>query len=271
MKEINDAQIFLQTRGLGLDCCATKLGALVCYCQDERENVVKTAETKATSFCEENGIPIEKRVRRRKRMPGENADDVGLSLQMEVRREQLQIMDTLHEEMDRRSSHMLEVNARFGFLTNMELLMDSNKDDDIGSAIDLLTATYTDISGEELMNEVRRLRRHIKSFETQTGETVETWTALDLIQWVVKWGHETSFFNLLVSLRTFLTMCVSVASCERSFSKLKLIKTYLRSTMGQECLSSLALMSIERGLTASIDFTTVIDNFATLKARKIRL
>ena len=121
------------------------------------------------------------------------------------------------------------------------------------------------------MNEVRRLRRHIKSFETQTGETVETWTALDLIQWVDKWGHETSFSNLLVSLRTFLTMCVSVASCERSFFKLKLIKTYLRSTMGQERLSSLALMSIERGLTASIDFTTVIDNFATLKARKIRL
>ena len=63
-----------------------------------------------------------------------------------------------------------------------------------------------------------------------------------------------SFPNLLMSLRTFLTMCVSVASCERSFSKLKLIKTYLRSPMGQERLSSLALLSIERGLTEAIDF-----------------
>nr|CAI5858450.1 unnamed protein product [Callosobruchus analis] len=37
-------------------------------------------------------------------------------------------------------------------------------------------------------------------------------------------------------------MPVSVASCERSFSKLKLIKTYLRSTMGQERLSGLAIL-----------------------------
>ena len=80
-----------------------------------------------------------------------------------------------------------------------------------------------------------------------------------------------SFPNLLMSLRTFLTMCVSVASCERSFSKLKLIKTYLRSPMGQERLSSLALLSIERGLTEEIDFTPVIDKFATLKSRKIGL
>ena len=70
LKEVNDAQIFLQTRGLGLDCCATKLGALVLLCQEERENVVETAKTKATSFCEENGIPTEKRVRRRRRMVG---------------------------------------------------------------------------------------------------------------------------------------------------------------------------------------------------------
>ena len=70
LKEVNDAQIFLQTRGLGLDCCATTLVALVLFCQKERENVVETAKTKVTSFCEENGIPTEKRVRRRRRMVG---------------------------------------------------------------------------------------------------------------------------------------------------------------------------------------------------------
>ena len=40
---------------------------------------------------------------------------------------------------------MIDVNAKFGFLTKMELLMDSNKDEDIDSAIELLTATYVDI------------------------------------------------------------------------------------------------------------------------------
>ena len=38
----------------------------------------------------------------------------------------------------------------------------------------------------------------------------------------------------------------SIASCERSFSKLKLIKSYLRSTMRQAGLQSLALMNNEK-------------------------
>ncbi|ESO02950.1 hypothetical protein HELRODRAFT_81101, partial [Helobdella robusta] len=73
---------------------------------------------------------------------------------------------------------------------------------------------------------------------------------------------------LSVSLQLFLTICVSVASCERSFSKLKIIKNYLRSTMGQSRLSDLAILSIERDLAKEVDFDEVIDKFASLKARK---
>ena len=39
---------------------------------------------------------------------------------------------------------------------------------------------------------------------------------------------------------------MSVASVERSFSKLKIIKTYLRSTMSQERLDESVLLSIEK-------------------------
>ena len=61
---------------------------------------------------------------------------------------------------------------------------------------------------------------------------------------------------------------MSVASCERSFSKLKLIKSYLRSTMGQSRLSDLAILSIESDTVKDIDFDEVIDRFAVLKSRK---
>ena len=116
-------------------------------------------------------------------MVGGKAEDGSLSLQEKVIREQLQILDTLHGEIKRRSSHMIDINAKFGFLTMMELLMDSNKDEDIDSAIELLTATYVDIPAENL---VRRVRRHIISFETQIGERVEHWNSLDFLQWLVK-------------------------------------------------------------------------------------
>ena len=46
----------------------------------------------------------------------------------------------------------------------------------------------------------------------------------------------------------------------RSISKLRLIKTFSRSTMDQDRLSSLALMNIHRDV--DIDFNKVLDIFA---------
>ena len=39
-----------------------------------------------------------------------------------------------------------------------------------------------------------------------------------------------AFPTLFRVIQTVVTICVSIASCERSFSALKWIKTYLRST-----------------------------------------
>ena len=61
--------------------------------------------------------------------------------------------------------------------------------------------------------------------------------------------------NISVAYRILLTVPVTVASAERSFSKLKLLKNYLRSTMSQEILDT-------------IDLDTVIDDFASRNARR---
>ena len=49
------------------------------------------------------------------------------------------------------------------------------------------------------------------------------------------------FPNILILLVIFLTVPVTSAECERSFSCLKRLKTWLRSTIGQSRLSSLAI------------------------------
>lgn len=75
--------------------------------------------------------------------------------------------------------------------------------------------------------------------------------------------------NLWVALRIMMTIPVTTASCERSFSKLKLVKTYLRSTMTEERLNNLALTcSIENDIVSKLDLNEAIQHFADLKSRK---
>ena len=53
-----------------------------------------------------------------------------------------------------------------------------------------------------------------------------------------------SRFNKLFSKCIYrIMLTISVASVEKSFSKLKLIKSYLRSTMSQQRLNKLTLLS----------------------------
>ena len=77
------------------------------------------------------------------------------------------------------------------------------------------------------------------------------------------------FPNACISFRILLTIHVTIASVERSFSKLKLIKSYLKSTMSQERLSGLAILSIEKEMLAELECKNLINNFASQKARKI--
>ena len=63
-------------------------------------------------------------------------------------------------------------------------------------------------------------------------------------------------------------MPVTVASAERSFSKLKLLKNYLRSTMSQERLNGLATLCIEKNLVDEIDIDTIVSDFASQNVRR---
>ena len=54
------------------------------------------------------------------------------------------------------------------------------------------------------------------------------------------------FPTVCIAYRLLLTVAFSIASYERSFSKMKLIKTYLRCSMSQERLTNLALISSEK-------------------------
>ena len=74
--------------------------------------------------------------------------------------------------------------------------------------------------------------------------------------------------NVRIVLRILLTLLVTVASGERNFSKLKLIKTYLQSTISQSRLTSLATLTIENEIAEKIDFDKLMSHFSRLLTEK---
>lgn len=77
-------------------------------------------------------------------------------------------------------------------------------------------------------------------------------------------------------LKLLFTIPVTTASSERSMSTLKRIKTYLRNSMGNERLSALSTLSIEKDIVGNCSKyphfkDKVIDHFATSKTRRLDL
>jgi hypothetical protein len=68
-----------------------------------------------------------------------------------------------------------------------------------------------------------------------------------------------------------LTIPVTVASAERSFSKLKLLKTYLRSAITQERLNDLAIIALEGEMLEKIDYECIIEDFISKNTKKMML
>ncbi|CAF1508469.1 unnamed protein product [Rotaria sordida] len=76
---------------------------------------------------------------------------------------------------------------------------------------------------------------------------------------------EAFYPSVKILLKIFATLPVTTA--ERTFSVLKLLKTYLRSTMSETRLNGLAMMYIYRDVDINVD--TVIDEFAKSNRRLI--
>lgn len=180
-------------------------------------------------------------------------------------------LDRFLTEVQQRFSGMQELNDLFGFLNPLALL----RHDDFEDRMTAFKCRYGDeIDCAELTTEIRRIRRLHKvsgnSFH-ENGEDVQGDTSLDVLRWLVKHHLQDSVPYLVLSIRIYLTITVSIASCERCFSKLKIIKNYLRSTMLEDRLSSLSLISIENKYIDKLDLDAIITEFATVKARRARI
>ena len=74
--------------------------------------------------------------------------------------------------------------------------------------------------------------------------------------------YNESFYELNRLIGIAVTLPVTSVEAERSFSSLKLIKTHLRTTMLDDRLSDIAMLSVHSQRANALDLDLVVDNFS---------
>jgi hypothetical protein len=113
---------------------------------------------------------------------------------------------------------------------------------------------------EDFRREVARWRTHWITKRNDLPTTL--CTTLDSVNPVLYPSIDT----ILIKLCVLLTMPVASATAERSFSVLRCLKNYARSTMKNDRLSSLGLVYIHRDF--EVDLYKSMEVFVSAKTRR---
>jgi hypothetical protein len=173
------------------------------------------------------------------------------------------MMDSILTTIKERFEGLDEVVNLFSFLY-LTKLMELDKRQLVESCNNLFSKYSCDLDAYLLTTEMLSLRRLLSD-----KNIPKTSRPIDVVDFVMKNDLQEVFPNVITTYCLLLTIPVSIASCERSFSKLKLIKNYIRSTMSQMRLTGLSLLSIEQEIARSLSLNNIIDQFASVKARKL--
>ncbi|GBP20329.1 hypothetical protein EVAR_10592_1 [Eumeta japonica] len=197
IEELCDQEVNLETRE-----------ALRLFIGEKRLHLAEEAIDFAVQKSEQYNISMERRIRRKKRMPGELASstDAGLTLRAELQKDMLECLDRLNIELEKRVKSIKDVASLFEVVQSKTLL--SADTEQLKFTISKFTNFYDEVSETELLLEIPRLRRHLKA----ANITVSNWVTLDYLKFIVEWDFTASLPNLTVALKLFITICASIAS-----------------------------------------------------------
>ncbi|XP_035837067.1 zinc finger MYM-type protein 1-like [Helianthus annuus] len=233
--------------------------------QDYRETGFLKAIEEATEIASDMEIdPIfkEKRKIKRKKRKDEtsSSEEVAFTVEENFRVNFfLYIVDQAIASLEKRFEQFKWYEGLFGFLFPRTLRI--IKDEDLKSSCHRLENALrfkekSDIDGEALYTELNLFRDSL---------TNKFSSPVDVLEYMKEDGYSP---EACIAYRILLTIPVTVASAERSFSKLKLLKSYLRSSMSQERLSGLAMIAIENEVLDDINCEELIHQFAIKNARR---
>ncbi|XP_051953036.1 uncharacterized protein LOC127622912 [Xyrauchen texanus] len=268
LHEVNRVSKLLQSPQVGIDVLQCEVGYVLKFLKEYRENGLSSAQTDARDIVEEMEMPMvfpTSRGRKPKhQFPYESQNlDPSLTVTREemFRRDVfLPLVDSAITGTSERFKLMETFHGLFGFIYGREEMKRAVESYTLKDSCANIEKTLGDVDAAELVREVSTAVTAVPAKET---------TGLQILSYIYRNNLVELYPNLSIALRLMMTVPVTVASGERSFSRLKLIKTHLRSTMLQERLSALAQISIEHEVTKSLDKDELIRAFSALKHRRV--
>ena len=262
---VNKVSEFLQRKDIDLGKASNLAKSLCDEFLDIRSDDLENRYTrKLLMLCEECSISMEPKQKRRKKVPGYltdfSSETVGLGYRSDgppALNLLSPILDCLISEMTRRFSSSSE-----SILLGIYAL-DPTAESFLSEENLLAFAKIYSIDKQNLEHEIPLVKKLIAN----TNENLMS--ILDFLKYLRP--YKAAFECLHKLLLISVTLPVTSASCERTFSKMKLIKTYLRNSMANDRLTNLAILSLE-DRTESIDLELFTDEFdARHENRRINL
>ena len=257
----------LQSPIVCLDSTLKQIEGVISYFKKYRDTglsaSIETAKSIASSLDVEPTFPTKRKGKRKKQF--DEQDDETEELQRSAIDDFnddyfLVIVDYAIVSLTSRFDQLKEFEKIFGFLFNSENLK-SLDHSDLRDCCTTFVNTFShdnksDVELDDLFSELKVLQVTLPDQLMSASEILHFVKVADC------------YPNASIAYRILLTIPVTVASAERSFSKLKLLKNCLRSTMLQERLNGLAMCSIEKDILDTIDLESVLEDFASRNARR---
>ncbi len=262
LQRVQKTSTQLQMVALDLSNAVALVGSLrdfIADLRDQFERFESTAKNMSSCVSQTYKTDIQ-RERRRKKQPDDSSVTDSQSTMSGRQKFQVcvfnVIIDKLVAELDRRYKSYKDLEQSFGFLSNMHTI---TSEELRSNALCLQKKYHTDLQ-DDFPEEIAQFKDFTKNEKNKC--------VVALLQLLRRKNLQSVFPNVDIALRIFLTLPVTNASGERSFSKLSLVKNCLRSSMLQERLNHLTLMSLESDILRSLDFSDIIKDFSFRKSRK---
>ncbi|KAL4127162.1 hypothetical protein QTP88_011360 [Uroleucon formosanum] len=258
----------LQSVHLSLNKASIQLQKATESIEKMRQEYEKITDN-ARKLCETWNIPF-KFDKKRQRFAVRHFDEVDSDYRLTVMEDNFKVnvfypvIDTTLMQLRERFKGMQMVCEDFSILIPQTLVEMSEKLL-IKSAYDFIIKYKDDISSD-FTRQIISLKAYLSS--TYQENSLKKMTVQHLGDIIIKDDLTSIFPDVFTGIIIFMTIPVTSASAERSFSKLKLIKNYLRNSIGQDRLSNIAILNIERLQAENINVDKIIEDFANLKARK---